>query len=91
MSWDAELHFVFSGRACSARNINRCSDSGIDSIAFGQLGASGPLYQLDIDENRDTTNDERVNGTPTFVVYKNGKEMWRWSGKIEGNTLLAKI
>ena len=55
------------------------------------LGDSVPLYQLDVDENRDTANDERVNGTPTFIVYKNGKEMWRWSGEIEGNTLLAKI
>lgn len=55
------------------------------------LGNSAPFYQLDVDENRDTADDVEVDGTPTFIVYKDGKEVWRWSGEIDGNTLLAKI
>lgn len=49
------------------------------------------VYQLDIDENRETADEQHIEGTPTFILYKGGKEIWRWSGEIEGNTLLAKI
>ena len=49
------------------------------------------LYQLDIDENRDVADEQRIEGTPTFILYKNGEDVWRWSGEIDGNTLLAKI
>lgn len=50
-----------------------------------------PVYQLDIDENSELAQQEQIEGTPTFIIYKNGQEVWRWSGEIEGNTLLAKI
>ncbi|MDE5643247.1 MAG: thioredoxin family protein [Muribaculaceae bacterium] len=49
------------------------------------------LYQLDIDENSNVAGEQRIEGTPTFILYKNGDEVWRWSGEIDGNTLLAKI
>lgn len=49
------------------------------------------VYQFDIDENEEAAKAEDVNGIPTFIVYKNGKEMWRQSGEIDGQELLAKI
>lgn len=55
------------------------------------LSGSVPVYQLDIDQNKETADNEELEGTPTFIIYKDGKEVWRWSGEIDGNTLLAKI
>lgn len=49
------------------------------------------IYQFDIDENEEAAKAEDVNGIPTFIVYKNGKEMWRQSGEIDGQELLAKV
>lgn len=49
------------------------------------------VYQFDIDENEESAKAEDVNGIPTFIVYKNGKEVWRQSGEIDGQELLAKI
>ena len=55
------------------------------------LSGEVQLYQLDIDENRDVADEQHIEGTPTFILYKNGEEVWRLSGEIDGNTLLAKI
>lgn len=49
------------------------------------------LIQLDIDQNQEASEVEDVTGTPTFIIYKNGKEVWRHSGEIDGNDLLAKV
>ncbi len=55
------------------------------------LSGEVQLYQLDIDENRDVADEQHIEGAPTFILYKNGEEVWRLSGEIDGNTLLAKI
>ena len=55
------------------------------------LGPATPVIQLDIDQNNATAKENRVDGVPTFIIYKNGQEMWRYSGEIDGNELLAKV
>lgn len=32
-----------------------------------------------------------MESVPTFIIYRNGKEMWRNSGEMEGEVLLSKI
>lgn len=49
------------------------------------------IYQLDIDRNQEVAEEAGAESIPTFIVYKNGKEMWRHSGEIEGEVLLSKI
>ena len=49
------------------------------------------VYQFDIDENKEIADKEQVESIPTFIVYKNGKEMWRQSGEMPGEVLLANI
>lgn len=49
------------------------------------------VYQFDIDENRELANQEKVESIPTFIVYKNGQEVWRNSGEMEADILLAHI
>ena len=49
------------------------------------------IYQIDIDKNDELAADEGVTGTPTFIIYKNGKPVWKESGEMEGQYLLDKI
>lgn len=55
------------------------------------LGSEVPVIQLDIDQNKATAQENGVDGVPTFIIYKNGQEVWRHSGEIDGNDLLAKV
>lgn len=49
------------------------------------------VVQLDVDLNQQICDIEKIDGTPTFILYKNGKEVWRQSGEMEGQYLLSKI
>lgn len=50
-----------------------------------------PVVQLDLDKNSDEADEAGVRSVPTFIVYKDGKEMWRHSGEIQGDVLLSKV
>lgn len=56
-----------------------------------KLAPNTPVLQLDIDQNQSLAQANGVSGVPTFIIYKNGQEMWRQSGEIPGNDLLAKV
>jgi thioredoxin 1 len=55
------------------------------------LGGRAKVYQLDIDQNDEAANEAKAESVPTFIVYKDGKEMWRHSGEIDGEILLSKV
>lgn len=55
------------------------------------LEGSVQIYQLDIDQNDEASQEENVDTIPTFILYKNGKEVWRQSGEMEAQVLLSKI
>ncbi|MDE6303967.1 MAG: thioredoxin family protein [Paramuribaculum sp.] len=55
------------------------------------LGDRVPVYQYDIDENEDDADTAGVKSIPTFIIYSDGKPVWRYSGEIEGDTLLGKV
>lgn len=40
------------------------------------------IGKLDIDENRQTTGKYRVNGIPTYIVFRNGAEVTRFAGAM---------
>ena len=56
-----------------------------------QLGDSVPVYQFDIDKDKEAATTAEVETIPTFIIYKDGREEWRHSGEIDENALLAKI
>ncbi|MDE6445230.1 MAG: thioredoxin family protein [Muribaculaceae bacterium] len=49
------------------------------------------IYQLDIDLNQKLADVEEVTATPTFIIYRDGKPVWRESGEMDGQYLLEKI
>lgn len=55
------------------------------------LDGRANVVQLDIDRNQEAADASEVSGVPTFIVYKDGREMWRHSGEIDGNDLLNKV
>lgn len=59
----------------------------IKELLAGQVD----VYQFDIDENSELASQEGADSVPTFILYKDGKEVWRESGELEGQVLLSKI
>ena len=55
------------------------------------LAGQVDVYQLDIDQNSHLADVERISGTPTFIIYRDGKAVWRESGEMDGQFLLDKI
>lgn len=55
------------------------------------IGDDVPIYQLDVDENQKLSEELDVESTPTFIIYRNGIEAWKYSGEMEGKELLRKI
>lgn len=49
------------------------------------------VIQLDIDQNQEAANEAGVEGIPTFILYKDGKEVWRQSGEMPGEELVGNI
>ena len=59
----------------------------IKELLAGQVD----VYQFDIDKNAELASSVGADSVPTFIIYRNGEEVWRESGEIEGQVLLSKI
>ena len=55
------------------------------------VGDRAHITQLDIDENQEAANEADVQSVPTFILYKDGNEIWRQSGEMEGDILVSHI
>lgn len=55
------------------------------------LGGRATVLQLDVDANRELCDQVGVSGTPLFILYRDGREVWRHDGELDGNVLLTKI
>ena len=55
------------------------------------LNGQADVYQFDIDQNRELADAEQIESLPTFIVYRDGREVWRQSGEMDGQVLLSKV
>ena len=55
------------------------------------LDGRADIYQFDIDKNQEAADSLDVESLPTFIVYRDGKEVWRQSGEMDGQVLLSRI
>ncbi len=52
-----------------------------------QLGEKATIVKVDIDRNSAFAGSMGIQGVPTFVLFKKGKEAWRHVGMISGPQL----
>lgn len=55
------------------------------------VAGQAQVVQIDIDKYSEAANEAGVEATPTFILFKDGKEIWRHAGEIDGQVLLDKI
>lgn len=55
------------------------------------LGDSAEIYQLDIDKDQAAAEAVGIEATPTFIIYRDGRQVWRYAGEMDGNVLLQKL
>lgn len=56
-----------------------------------QLKGKVDVYQYEIDDQQALADKENVRDIPTFIVYRDGNEMWRQSGEMTADDLMAHI
>ena len=56
-----------------------------------KLGDRASVYQFDVDKYQQLTEENDVEAYPTFIVYKDGKEVWRSSGEMPGDELYREV
>ncbi|MCM1448936.1 MAG: thioredoxin family protein [Clostridiales bacterium] len=49
------------------------------------------VYQLDIQLNEELADIEKITSTPTFLIYRDGKKVWRESGEMDAQALLSRL
>lgn len=55
------------------------------------LAGKAQVVQVDIDKYQEAASEAGVDATPTFILFKDGKEVWRHAGEIDGEVLLNKV
>ncbi|MFN0013655.1 MAG: thioredoxin [Saprospiraceae bacterium] len=55
------------------------------------LGERVRIVKIDVDEQTDLAVRLRVLGVPTFMLYRNGEELWRQPGVLTKQSLRAII
>ena len=55
------------------------------------LGEDVRILKVDIDKNPGAAKAFNVRGVPTFLVFKNGKSVWRQSGAMPKSELIKGI
>lgn len=54
------------------------------------VGDAGRIIKIDVDKNRGIASDLKIMGVPTFILYKEGKVLWRKSG-MQSEQVLTKL
>ena len=55
------------------------------------LGDKVTILKVDVDKNAAIASKFQVRGVPTFILFKNGKQVWKQAGLISKTDLKQKI
>jgi thioredoxin 1 len=56
-----------------------------------ELGDEVTILKVDVDKNVAIASNFQVRGVPTFILFKNGKKVWKQAGLISKTDLKQKI
>ena len=57
------------------------------SEVVSKVGDKAKVIKIDVDKNQALAQSMQVRGVPTFVLFRNGKVVWRESGMQSVRTL----
>ena len=52
-----------------------------------QVGDAVSIIKVDIDKNQPVAASFNIQGVPTLILFKNGKQVWRQSGVLQASQL----
>lgn len=55
------------------------------------LGDKVSIIKINVDKNQSLASKYQVKGVPTFMVFKEGKQLWRQSGVLQTKELVEII
>jgi len=56
-----------------------------------ELADAIKIIKIDVDKNQSIAAKYQVRGVPTMILFKKGKQLWRQSGVLQKNDMLAVI
>lgn len=56
-----------------------------------EMGDQVRVLKVDVDRNQSAASAYQIQGVPTFLIFKNGKVMWRQSGAMPAHVLKQAI
>ncbi len=56
-----------------------------------ELKESIKIVKIDVDKNQIVASNYQVRGVPTMILFKNGNQLWRQSGVVQKNDIVATI
>ena len=51
------------------------------------IGDNATIIKIDVDKNQQIAQDYQIQGVPTLMIFKNGKQLWRQRGVVPANRL----
>lgn len=67
---------------------NLKSEDGVLRDVAVALGEKAKVIKIDTTKNTQLVKALRINGSPTYIIYKNSEIKWRQSGQQDANTLV---
>jgi len=56
-----------------------------------EMGDRVRIVKIDVDQNTDLAVTMKVMGVPTFMVYKNGQQLWSQAGVLSKHELKKQL
>lgn len=53
-----------------------------------RMSGKAKIIEIDVDKEKELAERYRIQSVPTFIIFKNGEQLWRQSGAISTIALL---